>query len=164
MKSERFILASQWFHCIKVDARVVEESHPYHALFAGKDAPRLVLATWDGGKVQEFLGDRKDKISWNAISKVLDAEYKRNPDRAMKELGKLLSKYDAIDARQKELEAQLERAKEKGRSDKESSIQKKIEELAKEKEEAFALEAKVRDLGLLRELERQKAEEEADRG
>ncbi|MEZ5990340.1 MAG: hypothetical protein R3F30_14710 [Planctomycetota bacterium] len=95
---------------------------------------------------------------------VLDAEYRRNPDTAMKELGKLLSKYDAIDARQKELEAQLERAKEKGRSDKESSLQKKLEELTKEKEEAFALEAKVRDLGLLRELERQKAEDEADRG
>jgi vacuolar-type H+-ATPase subunit I/STV1 len=158
INSERFQLASKWFHCIKVDARVVEENHPYHALFAEKNPPRMILSTWDGKKTLELLGTRKAKCSWKKLAKILDMEYRRNPDKAMKELGKLLSKYDFLDAREKELESQLASAKDKDRASKVKSCEKKIAELAKEREEAFALETKVRDLLLERELARKEKE------
>ena len=157
VKSENLKLASYWFHCVKVDARVTEESHPYHALFAGKNPPRMILSTWDGKKQYRFLGTPKHKIKWDKIIKILKVEYKRDPKKAVKDLYSVLSKYDFLDSKEKELRAQMDRAKDKGKKARLATLEKKWKELQEDRVEADAREQKLRELILRKELVDKKA-------
>ena len=48
MEDEKILLASRWFHCVRVDRGVLKDSHPLHALFAGPKPPHMVLFSSDG--------------------------------------------------------------------------------------------------------------------
>jgi hypothetical protein len=157
MKSENLKLASYWFHCVKVDARVTEEGHPFHSLFAGKNPPRMILSSWDGKVQHTFLGTSKQKIKWDKIVKVLKVEYKRDPKKAVKELYTVLSKYDFIDSKEKELLSQMDRAKDKRKKSRIKTLEKKLAELKNDRAEIEKREQKLRELILLRELEEKKA-------
>jgi vacuolar-type H+-ATPase subunit I/STV1 len=157
MNSENLKLASYWFHCVKVDSRVTEEGHPFHSLFAGKNAPRMVLSSWNGKVQYKFLATSKDKIKWDKIVKVLKVEYKRDPKKAVKDLYTVLSKYDFIDSKEKELKSQMDRAKDKNKQSRIKALEKKLEELKSERAETEKREQKLRELILLKELEDQKA-------
>ena len=156
MKSENLILASYWFHCVKVDSRVTEEAHPYNALFAGKNPPRMILSTWDGKRQYSFLGTSKSKIRWDKIVKVLKVEYKRDPKKAVKELYSVLSKYDFIDSKEKELRSQMDRAKDKGKKARLKTLDTKWKKLQEDRAETDKREQKLRELILLKELEDKK--------
>ncbi len=157
LKSENLKLASYWFHCVKVDSRVIEEAHPYHALFAGKNPPRMILSTWDGKRQYRFLGTSKQKIKWDKIVKVPKVEYKRDPKKAVKELYSVLSKYDYIDSKEKELRSQMERAKDKGKKSRLKNLDAKWQALQEQRAETGKREQKLRELILLKELEEKKA-------
>lgn len=160
LKSERFQLAARWFNCIQVDDAVLEKDHAYHLLFKGANPPALLLASPDGKKIEDFLGTKADKINWNDISSVLTASYKGNPTKAVKGLERLLSKFDALDNKRKELNAQIERCNEKQDAAKLKKLKVKMEEQEKERQEVLAEEKELRELVLRsqKKADKEKAE------
>ena len=148
LKSERFQLASKWFQSVELDDAVLEKDHPYHLLFAEKRPPALLLASPDGKKIVRFLGTKSQKVNWRDVSAVLMASYKGNPTKSVKGLERLLSKFDALDNRRKELNAQIARYKEKQDAAKIKSLNAKLAVYEKEREKVLAEEKKLRSLVL----------------
>ena len=148
LKSERFQLASKWFQSIELDDAVLEEDHPYHLLFARKRPAALLLASPDGKKIVRFLGTRSQRVNWRDVSAVLMASYKGNPTKSVKGLERLLSKFDALDNRRKELNAQIARHEEKQDTAKIKSLKAKLAVHEKEREKVLAEEKKLRSLVL----------------
>jgi hypothetical protein len=159
LKSERFQLASKWFTCIEVDDAVLEKDHQYHLLFADAHPAALLLASPDGKKIVDFLGTKADKVNWPDISAVLTASYKGNPTRAVKGLERLLSKFDALDNRRKELNAQIQRYNEKKDASKLKRLQAKLAEQEKERAEVLAEEKELRELVLRNQKKEEKKED-----
>lgn len=118
-----------------------------------------MLVTRDGEYRIGLLGTSRQRASWTAFERILRKEYKRNATNAVKELNQLLSTYDALDSRKKELEAQLARCKDDNDARKIKKYEEKLAELDEEMKQAQAQEAKLRDLGLRRALEREKQAE-----
>ncbi|MHC4813664.1 MAG: hypothetical protein ACYTGW_18605 [Planctomycetota bacterium] len=148
LKSERFQLASKWFQCVEVDDAVLEEDHPYHLLFSQKRPPALLLASPDGKRIVHFLSRKSQKVTWTGISSVLKASYKGDPTKTIKALEKLLCDFDALDARRKELNTQIERCKEKKDTAKLKTLEAKMAKQEKAREEALAEEKRLRALVL----------------
>lgn len=148
LKSERFTLASKWFHCVKVGDEVLHADHPLHQLFEGKNPAALVMVSPDLSKQVSFLGTARQKVKWAPIARVLRAAYKKDATAAVKGLESLLCKFDALDSRQNELNSQLARAEKAENASKIAAIQEKQAETAKEFEIAFAEETKLRELVL----------------
>ncbi len=148
LKSERFTLTSNWFHCVRMDRSVLEKSHPYHSLYAGQNPARLLLVSSDGSKLVRFLGTAQQKVTWAGIVSVLKKDYRKDPTAAVKAIERLLSKFDALDDKQKELQAQLARAAKKNQKDKLAVYKKKIAAVDKERTKVFQQKAKLEKLGL----------------
>ncbi len=148
LTSERFQLASKWFHCVQVSSDVLNEGHAYHALFRGKHPARLVLASRDGKKIVPFLGTAQKRVNWSGIAGVLRKDYKKDPTSAVKAIERLLLKFDALDNRRTELQAQLARAAKSNQRDRIKSIQKKIVANENDRTEVFAEKTRLEDLGL----------------
>ncbi|PIE22066.1 MAG: hypothetical protein CSA62_14270 [Planctomycetota bacterium] len=157
LKSERIQLASDWFYCVKVPEHASDPEHPWSVLFDDRHPERIVLYTRDGGCKVGFLGSTRHKVNWKGFARVLKKDYKRDATRAVKQINQLLSKYDAIDSRKKDIQEQLDRAKEGSDKRKIQKYNKKLEELEKELKKALRQEEKLRDLGLKRQLEQEKA-------
>jgi hypothetical protein len=148
LKSERFTLTSNWFHCVRMDRSVLEKSHPYHSLYAGRNPARLLLVSSDGSKLVRFLGTAQERVTWAGIVSVLKKDYRKDPTAAVKAIERLLSKFDALDDKQKELQAQLARAAKKNQKDKLALYKKKIAAVDKERTKVFQQKAKLEKLGL----------------
>lgn len=150
LASERFQLASKWFHCVRIEEEDIGQSH-YRELFAGRKPAHMVLATWDGKTRINLLGSVSQKVSWPKVSSVLKKAYKKDPTRAVKTLEKLLNTFDALDKRESELSAQLTRCEEKKKAGQIKKVKKQLEKLAKERETALATEKKASELQLRRD-------------
>ena len=148
LESERFQLASKWFQCIEVDDSVLQEDHAYHLLFEQRKPPVLLLATPDGKKIVHFLANKSQKVNWPNITSVLNNSYKGNPTKAVKGLEKLLSKFDALDDRRKELNSQLERCAKKKDAKKIKSLQAKLAKQERDREDIIEQEKRLRELVL----------------
>lgn len=145
--NEKVQIASAWFNCVKLPEAVLDERHPYNALFAGKNPPRVVLASAEGKRV-EALGSPRHKLDWRDVVGVLAQDYKRSAEQAIKSLQKLLMDYDKIDMQRDDLTAQLKRAEESKNARKVERIQAKIADLDKEAAALQEQERKLRELGL----------------
>jgi hypothetical protein len=148
LKSERFLLASQWFHCIDAASANGVRKRAAAALFQGENAPLLVLSSWDGRQRVELLGSIDQKVTWQKIASVLKHDYAKDPTVHAKELNELLNKFDFLDDKKKELTAQLARTKDEAKA---ANLRKKLEGFEKEREQLLAAEKKWRDLGLRRD-------------
>ena len=131
-----------------MDQNVLEKTHPYHSLFAGKSPPRLLLASRDGKKIVRFLGTTAQKVNWPDIAAVLRKDYKSDPTTAIKSIERLLSQFDALDDKRKELNTQLERAATKNQKAKVKAIQKKLAKNQDARARLFAKKAKLEELTL----------------
>lgn len=148
LKSERFQLASTWFHCVRMDASVLDKDSPYYPLFEGNNPPRLVLVSRKAERYVPFLGTTSQGVNWADIASVLKVDYKKDATRAVKGIERLLSKFDAVDNRIKELNAQLERATEAQAASKIKKLQAKLAEEDKERQKLFDEKKELEDLGL----------------
>lgn len=146
--SERFKLASKWFHCVRLGEEVRNEGHPYHALVKGKNPARLVLVSRDGSKLTRLLGTAEHKVSWEKIRSVLRKDYKKDPTNAVKAIERLLSKFDALDNKRKELRSLRDRAAKSNRKDRIKLVEKKLAANEKERQTLLAKKAKLAELGL----------------
>lgn len=145
--NERTMLLARWFHCVKLPMDVREEDHPFFNLFPSKDAEHLFVASRDGS-IRVPLESETSRVElWKAMTRVLDAEYQKRPDAAVKRIARLLDQFDVLDDRRLALaerrdeifvrEGQNSRRLAKvlkELADVESQIEKLSEELAKASE------------------------------
>lgn len=101
--NERTILLSRWFRCVKLPMDVREEDHPFYALFPKKDAEHLFVSTRDGSVRIALESDTSRVELWKAMSRALEASYKKSPDAALKKLTKMLDDFDVLDERRVQL-------------------------------------------------------------
>ena len=148
LESERFQLASKWFQCIQVDDAVLEEDNEYHVLFEQRRPPTLILASPDGKKIVRFLSTKSQKVNWRDIGGVLKASYKGDPTKAVKGLEKLLSKFDALDDKRKELNEQIARAAKKNQTSKIKALRKKLAKVEIERTAVFEAKQRLQKIGL----------------
>ncbi len=163
LNNDQVYLATHWFHCVKLDRRVIEPTHPWHALFSQEKPPHLIVATWDGKFIDPFDGRQTQRTLMLSLNRVLKKEYKLDAKRALSKWLRVLSKFDAIDGRLIELKRQLEHATLKyGKSHRKTSkLQKNVSQKERELKLAIAAEKKLMNL-ILRRAPKQKTEADFD--
>ncbi|MFQ5503718.1 MAG: hypothetical protein ACE5F1_02850, partial [Planctomycetota bacterium] len=107
---ERTALAAKWFHCVKLDRRVVEESHSYHALFCRGGLPHLFVTTWDGATYVPVKSYAPWRSVQSTLLRILSLEYRGDPAATIKRWLGLLDRFDKIAAQAKRLNEQIGRA------------------------------------------------------
>jgi len=151
LNNDRVLLGTQWFHCVKLDRRVIEKSHPFHALFGQeRNRPHLFMTSWDGSLVIPLPGTQSPREVWVTMEKVLSKDYKKNPTTAVKSWLRLLNHYDTLDSRMKSLREQIDMLEVQGRTKKAKSMGKKLAKLQADHTKVKAEEKKVMDLVLRR--------------
>jgi len=143
MEDEKVLLASRWFHCVRVDRGVLKDSHPLNSLFAGARAPHIILFSVDGAQRSDLDGKPGARVLWGSMNKILRVDYKKSADTAMAKWVALLSRFDALDSRKSELTTQRD---ESADGHKTSEIEKKLADLEREVARAHDEEKKIMDL------------------
>jgi len=154
MDNEQTVLLTYWFRCVKLPTHVLEDDHPLHALFApekkGERIPHLFLANSDGSELVPMPGDQSQSDLWDAMYRVLDKAYSSSARDSVKEMRKLLSQYDKVDAMEKEIKGRLDKEIEKRgpKSPRLKKLYRQLEELDQERQELVAREKEIRTLAL----------------
>lgn len=143
LEDEKVLLATRWFHCVRVDRGVLKDSHPLNSLFAAPKAPHIILFSADGAQRAELDGKPGARALWGSMNKVLRADYKKSADAAMTKWIALLSRFDALDSRKAELVSQRDESAD-GR--KTSDIEKKLLDLDREVAKTQEEEKRIMDL------------------
>lgn len=148
--NSRTFLMARWFHCIKLPTHVLEENHPFHALFGDEHPPHLFMARWDGSDVIPLKGDQSRTELWDSMLKVLAANYLGDAREAIAEIEKVVAQYDVMDARIALLEERIEQTIEDDgpKSKKLKSLQKDLDAARKKLEDLKRREKHLADLGL----------------
>jgi len=147
LKDERFILGTEWFHCVKLPHEVIEEDNVLSSLFTGSCPPHIVVATWDAKTIVP-IKRASAKDMWNGMTKVLKKDYKKNAAKAMKGMQKMLIELDKLDGRQAELEAQLAAKEAKGQDARARKVRNALASLEQDRADLLKEEVKIRDLQL----------------
>jgi len=105
--NERTILLGRWFHAVKLGKDVLDEQHPFHALFAGKKPAHLFVATADGKTRTDMDGAQSQAKLWRAMLGVLGKSYRKDPDAGVRAMQKLLDRLDVVERRLSELDERL---------------------------------------------------------
>ena len=155
--NEKTLLLSRWFHCVKVPANVVEEDHPFHAVFAGESPAHLFVARPDGTQRVDLKGDESRTELWKVMEEILESEYTTAHDKSLKLLARLLDKMDEVDLEVMDLEARLDDAIEKSGPDS-SKAKKTRRKLEKAREELAEIQQEIVEASTL-ELRPREAEE-----
>ena len=145
MEDEKILLASRWFHCVRVDKTVLKSNHPLNALFPDNNAPHMILYSNDGAVAEPLGGRPSAKKMWSVMNKVLTRDYVKSAEQAVAKLVALLSRFDAIDSRKEELTGQREKTEDPKKA---SALDKELRTLADQMKKAKEDEKKVADLGL----------------
>jgi hypothetical protein len=163
LSNEKVLLLTHWFHCVKLDRRVVEEGHPFHSLFEGKNPPHILFSSWEGAKVIPLPGKQSQKKVWTSLTSIMKIDYKKDPNKAIKNWRKILNSFDSLDSQLKEFRGQLEKMELKygPKSDKAKKLAAKIEKLDKAKKKALADEKANMNL-ILRHAPKVKTEADFD--
>lgn len=150
--SRTFVLA-RWFHCVKLPTHVLEDNHPFHALFGEEHPPHLFLARWDGSAPIPLKGDQSRTELWDAMYAMIGLEYEGDARAATAEIEKIIAQYDVADARVALLEDRIDKEVEDAgpKSRKLKGLRKDLEQAREELASLHAREKKVSDLGLKRE-------------
>ncbi|MBM3984758.1 MAG: hypothetical protein FJ296_03560 [Planctomycetes bacterium] len=97
-QGEKTMLLGRWFHAVRVSDDVLEETHPFHALFDAKLPPHVVAATADGKESAPLAARATQAQLWKLMSGVLRKAYRKDPEAAVKRLLALLDEWDLRDA------------------------------------------------------------------
>jgi len=165
--NEKTMLLSRWFHCVKLPPDVLAEDHPFRNLFHSAPSTdgangteregeigspgeaHLFVARTDGSGRIDLDGAQSRTELWAAMGALLSSEYAKKTDRPLKELLRLLDKYDVLDERIAVLEEELDQLiEEDGPSSK--KVKKTEKELAKLRAERDALREKATQVSELR--------------
>lgn len=149
MSNEQTLLMARWFHCIKLPDSVLQDDHPFHALFPDGKPPHLFLCDVNGEGVIAMDGDQTQTELWKAMLTVLRRSYERDAEVALKERQRILNAYDTLDSRRSELEQRYSQELEKRGPDspKLKAIQRDLDKIAAEHKALEQREREVMDLG-----------------
>jgi hypothetical protein len=163
--NERTLVMSRWFHCVKLPPDVLEEDHPFHALFAGEKPGHLFFARRDGTQRKDLNGQQSRTELWGLMETYLAADYQRSASASLKPLLALLDRFDRLDAELAAAKDQLDDLLEEGQggSGKFRKAQAKVAEIEDEKVRARAEAVKLSELKL-REPEPKSGDPPAARG
>ncbi|MEZ5989016.1 MAG: hypothetical protein R3F30_07815 [Planctomycetota bacterium] len=106
-------LMSHWFHCLRFGRRIMDPRHPYHALFADKKPPALLLITWDGETCRELPADVDRRTLQAAVVAMLKLEYRKDPVATVESWLEILKRFDTLEQDEEFQEARKARAVEK---------------------------------------------------
>ncbi|MDA0667766.1 MAG: hypothetical protein O3A95_08220 [Planctomycetota bacterium] len=106
--NERTLIMARWFHCVKMPIEVLEEDHPFTKVFEEEHPPHLFLARWDGSNPMPLRGDLSRTELWGNMYTMLESEYKKDAEKAVKEIEKILAQYDMIDEKIARLEIAID--------------------------------------------------------
>ncbi len=110
--NEKTFLMSRWFHCVKLPPDVLEEDHPFHALFAGEKPAHLFLSLADGSQRRDLSGAQSRTELWKAMEEQLALVYAGEPDQALGKLSRILDRMDDLDQRILDAQRRFEAAEE----------------------------------------------------
>ena len=153
IENERTFLLARWFHCVKLPADVLEEDHPFHALFLEEQPEHLFVSSTDGSNHTPLESQTSRSELWKHMKKLLAVEYEDSPDKALKKLNRTLDKLDQADERWNELSAKRDDLLEKEgpKSRRLKKLDSQLEDVTAERTElkaelakAFELELKAR--------------------
>lgn len=155
-ENEKTYLLATWYHCVKLPADVLEEDHPFHALFLQEQPEHLFVSSVDGSNHDPLESQTSRKELWKSMRGLIAKEYTKKPDSALKQVAKLLDKLDAVDARWNDLLARRDAILEDDgpKSRKLPKIEKQLKEIQEERKE---LRLEVQEASKL-ELKKREAE------
>jgi hypothetical protein len=149
LDDERSILYARFFHCVKIDRRVLEPSHEMNALFAGDGPPPHVLIVGNDGTTLPLPADGPPRDLWAAMLRVLRADYTRDAALAVRDWVLLLDRFDELDLREKDLLLQKTDAlATPGKAKRLASLDRDLAKVEQERSRLVAQETKLLDLGL----------------
>lgn len=149
-ENETTLLLTQWFHCIKIGRHVLSAGHPWHALFAGRKPPLMLLVGDDGKLVTPITGVRERRDLHAAMVRVLKADYSKDPMAAVKLWLPVLDTFDEADRTESEYTDKYHLAREEGDKRREKRYGSKIKLARTKRDSAKKREARLFDLGLRR--------------
>ena len=138
--NEKTFLFSRWFHCVKLPIDVMDDDHPFRNLFPGGRSEHLFMATRDGAQRIPLEGERSRTELWSSMLEILAADYKSDPERAVKDAQKVLDRLDSIDMRIAGLQTRQDQLLETEglRSSKLKKVRKKLAEARADRDELLA--------------------------
>jgi len=142
---ERIVLATRWFHLVRVGRDVLNPSHPLHALFAGDAPPHMALLSSDGAKRIDMQLMPTSRALWTNMLAMLKRDYEKPADAALGDWRGLLSKFDVLDAKRAKLMGEKHRAT---NPKKVADLESEIEAIDEEKAKLQSSERRIVDLGL----------------
>lgn len=161
--NERTLLMSRWFHCVKLPPDVLEEDHPYHALFAGDKPGHLFLAQANGTARTDLTGQQSRTELWKLMEASLDAAYMSDPDAALDRLLDQLDRFDRVDDAIADLKDRIDDLIESGDADspKATKVRKELADLEAEKAKARADAIQISELKFREEKQKGKGRKTA---
>jgi hypothetical protein len=143
--NEDILMIAKWFHCVKLPQTVLGETHPYHNLFPEEHPPHLFVSKWDGTDPIPLKGDLSRTELTKNLYEMLDLTYTKKAKPRVKELKKILYKYDTLDEKIQRLEITIDDELEK-RGQKSKKIAKYRIQLKDAKKEMESLKAREEKL------------------
>ncbi|KAA3612417.1 MAG: hypothetical protein DWQ01_04525 [Planctomycetota bacterium] len=162
--NDRTILLTRWFHCLKLPTDTLAPDHPFRNVFEKENPCHLFLASADGSSFIPLSGAQSQSDLWDAMNAILKVEYKKDPDRAVKDLMKLLAHLDHLDSMLDTVQEQYEEEVEKRgpKSKKLNRYKKNMAKLEKDKEKAMEKEKDLGELELRPEVVERKTKEQTE--
>ncbi|MHC4943696.1 MAG: hypothetical protein ACYTG7_11825 [Planctomycetota bacterium] len=139
--TERTVLLSHWFRCVRLPHHVVEEDHPFHNLYAGKKPPQLFLASANGAELEPFDYTSTRADLEKLMNRFLAEYYVKKPGKVIEELIKLMKRLDKLDVEIQNLKEEMDKAVEES-SPRSGKARKLKGELVRAEEEWSSLKAK----------------------
>ena len=154
LDNEQTVLLTHWFRCVKLPPNVLTEKHPFYNLFKKgekeKKVPHLFFSDPNGDNKVALPGDQSQSQLWKVMFTYLDRCYDENAKSAIKQLRKVLGKYDKIDAEEDLIRSRIDKEIEKTgpKSKKLAKFNKQLAKVNKERLELRKQEQELRDLAL----------------
>jgi hypothetical protein len=153
LDNEQTVLLTHWFRCVKLPTNVLDQNHPFAALFrnaqSGEHLPHLFFCDADGQHFTPLPGDQTQAELWETMFGFLERCYQGDAKKAVKELRTLLSQFDRLDELEDETLAKLDDELDRnGKSPKAAKYQADLDKLGKERTQLVIKEQKVRALAL----------------
>lgn len=154
LSNEQTVLLTHWFRCVKLPPNVLTEKHPFYNLFKKgekqKKVPHLFFADPNGDHKIALPGDQSQSDLWKVMFTYLDRCYDENAKAAIKQLRRILSSYDKLDAEEQLIRSRIDKEIEKNgpKSRKLKRFDKDLAKVAVQREKLRAKEKDLRDLAL----------------
>lgn len=147
---EKTSLYGRYFHCVRLPGHVLKKNHTYYNLFDEKDPAHMVLSSGDGTRRIKIHGKESVSDVWKLMEVILDQDYRKPSGKAVKDLMRLMSKYDYLDSRKMQIREQMEAEIEKNGpgSSKMERLKKDLDKTEKEFADLKKKEKDLLDLGL----------------